>query len=107
MSVSDYKDGLRLLPEHMRGAVTRYIDGGLPHMGGFLRAVMENNLSEAFGRADDINTAAMKNWVVFVHSYAPCGCHGSPERVKDWIERGGLVGKGPPEDEITKLAGEW
>lgn len=97
----EYKGGLHLLPEHMRGGVERYIERGLPHMGSFLRAVMENNLTEAFGRADDANTAAMKNWAIFVYSYAPAGCHGSPERVKDWIERGGLVGRVPVETEVS------
>ena len=90
--MAEYKDGLHLLPEHMRDGVVRYIERGLPHMGSFLRAVMENNLTEAFGRADDVNAAAMKNWAVFVYSYAPSGCHGSPERVSDWIKRGGLLG---------------
>lgn len=91
--MSDYREGLSYLPAHMRDGVTRYIERGLPHMGSFLRAVMENNLTEAFGRADAENTAAMKNWAMFVHSYAPCGCHGSPENVEAWIERGGLQGR--------------
>lgn len=91
--MSEYKDGLHLIPQHMRGGVTRYIDGGLPHMGSFLRAVMENNFLEAFARADEANTECMKGWAHFIYMYAPSDCHGSPEKVKAWIEHGGLAGR--------------
>jgi hypothetical protein len=93
IEMKEYEEGLRLLPEHMRQGVTLYIERGLPYMGDFLRAVMENNLTEAFGRADYINEAHMKDWVNFIYNYAPSQCHGSREKVKAWVERGGLVGR--------------
>lgn len=86
-----YKDGLRLLPDHMHGAVERYIDNGIPP-GSFVRAVMENDLMGAFGRADAINLGAMLDWANFVYNHAPSICHGSPAAVAEWIASGGLVG---------------
>ena len=43
-----------LLPEHIRGAMKRYIEDRL-QPGGFLEAVLSNDLAGAFGRADHIN----------------------------------------------------
>lgn len=81
-----------LIPRHMRGAVERYIMHGIPP-GSFLTAVLSNDLKEAYGRADDENSAAMRGWVQFIYGYTPSPSQGSPEAVRAWIERGGLVGE--------------
>lgn len=88
-----HRDGLELerIPEHMHGGVIRYIEHGI-RPGHFLTALFSNDLMEAFGRADDVNTAAMRNWVLYIYNHVPVGCHGSPERVAEWIKRGGLAG---------------
>lgn len=85
-------EGLHLVPQHMQGGIRRYLLNGIPP-GGFLTAVLENNLMEAFGRADAVNRAAMFGWCQFIYGYAPAGCHGSPAKVSAWIESGGLVGR--------------
>ena len=63
-----------------------YAFDGVP-TGDFLRAVLENDLMEAFGRADDDNTAALRWIVSYVYNELPAPCHGSPENVSMWLER--------------------
>lgn len=76
--------GRHLIPPHMWGAVQRYYLHGIPP-GNFLTAVLSNDLMEAFGRADDENSDAMRQWVQFLYNYAPRGGHGSPENVRAWM----------------------
>lgn len=79
------------LPEHMQASARRYVERGIPG-GSFLNAVVSNDLTGAFARADDINTAAMRDWVMWLHNDAPVGCYGSPEHVRDWVAASGLCG---------------
>lgn len=80
-----------LIPEHMHESIAAYIlEGRRP--GHFLRAVLENNLAEAVGRADGDNRDALAGWVLFLVNYAPGGCWRTPERVVEWIDHEGLKG---------------
>jgi hypothetical protein len=54
-------------------------------VGGFLTAVLENNLTQAFGRADPENLATLYEIVQWVYMEAPAPCWGSPEKVKAWL----------------------
>lgn len=81
-----------LIPAYMHGAVERYVMHGVPP-GSFLTAVLSNDLREAFARADDDNTAAMKGWVRFIYMHVPSNAHGTPEMVDAWCERGGVNGR--------------
>jgi hypothetical protein len=83
-----------MIPEHCRDGVQRYIETGSP-VGGFLQAVFENNLVEAFGRADDINRAHLWDYTMFLYNEAPkhpIPSWGSPQAYKEWLEMGGLAG---------------
>ena len=80
------------LPAHMQDAMRMYIEDGI-EPGGFLSAVLENNLMRAFGRADSINAAHIKDYCAFLYNDVPGNCHGSPDIVTAWINRGGLRGK--------------
>ena len=62
----------------------RYYKHKIP-TGSFLRAVLENNLMEAFARADEINIVGMFEIVKYVYSHLPVCCYGSPEKVKAWL----------------------
>lgn len=79
------------LPEHMQDGMRRYIENGIPP-GSFQRAVLSNDLMQAFRRADDVNVHAMRDYAVFLVSQAPGGCFGSPQHVTDWIAHRGLAG---------------
>jgi hypothetical protein len=73
------------IPERMSFGIKRYIEHGeLP--GDFLVAVLENNLSEAFGRADQENYRNMAAYVSYFYNEAPSPCWGSKEKVAAWVE---------------------
>jgi len=72
------------VPEHTAGALARYIFDGLPP-GGFLTAVLSNNLMEAFGQADNINSAHMKEITSFIYNEIPAACWGSLKKMEEWM----------------------
>ena len=82
---------IALVPEHMRGATSRWILKGIIP-GDFLRSVLSNNLSMAFQRADPVNLLRLGNWITYLDNYTPIECHGSEERVRAWKNKGGLLG---------------
>lgn len=83
----------RRVPERMRGGIIRYIERGIPP-GDFLQAVIRNDLREACQRADDENQSLLFDYVFVLYNYAPVGSWGSPQNYKEWIERGGINGRG-------------
>lgn len=74
------------IPAHMHDPIARYVASGELEPDDFLEAILENNLREAFSRADDDNIGNVGAFLGFFHNYAPSVCWGSPARVKDWIE---------------------
>jgi len=52
--------------------------------GSFLRAVLENNLFEAVGRADSEAAEALRGIVTYVNCQLPGGCWGNKEVVEKW-----------------------
>jgi len=87
IEVIDYKR----LPKHIRGGAKRYIEDGISP-GSFLSAVICNNLTESFARADETNISKMFDIVRFFYNEAPSQCWGSPKEMEDWVEKGGLHG---------------
>jgi hypothetical protein len=73
-----------LLPEHMREGARLYIEQGV-EPGGFMTAVLCNNLVDAFGKADDINTLYMANWVRWFYNECPSNAWGSRDKINNWI----------------------
>ena len=82
MNDFDYVD-VSALPEHMQGAVRRYLNDGIMP-GDFLTAALENNLVRSYGLADEKNLAAMRTWVEWLYMECPGNARGSPERVREW-----------------------
>lgn len=74
----------------MMYSLRRYIEDHAP-VGYFLTRVLENNLSEAVGAADEENLKNLPAFVGYLYNEAPSQCWGSPEKVKAWLE---------PEDEV-------
>jgi hypothetical protein len=73
-----------LLPGHIRKSVKFYLEEGiLP--GSFLRAVICNDLKEAFAQADTVNRERLFDIVTFFYNYMPGNSWGSPEKMKKWI----------------------
>ena len=54
--------------------------------GGFLIAVLENNLMQAMGRADEENRRDIFEIASYVYNDMPSACHGSPEKVRAWLD---------------------
>jgi hypothetical protein len=75
-----------LIPEHIMASIDRYANDKIP-TGGFLRACLENNLSEAIGRADSACQAALKEIVMYIYWEIPSVCWGSKEKVEEWLKR--------------------
>ena len=80
--------------DYMVDGVRRYLEHGI-QPGDFLIALFSNDLKEAFKRADDANTAAMRQWVAFMIWEMPVESQGSPARVEAWMKAGGFAGKIP------------
>jgi hypothetical protein len=69
-----------LCPAHLRESLNAYVLQGR-ETGGFLRAVLENNLMEAIGRADHANLALLPHIVAYVYNNVPTNVYGSKEAV--------------------------
>ena len=84
------------IPQHMQGGIIRYYERGLSP-GHFLTAVIQNNLSEAVGRADEENVQLLKAYVMWFYNQAPTGSWGSVDNYIRWIEQDFNV----PEEEVA------
>ena len=73
-----------VLPLHTQASARSYIEDGLPP-GGFLTAVICNDLAEAFGRADDINRARLSTIIGWFYTEAPSDSWGSREVMNKWL----------------------
>jgi len=87
MAIVDYSK----LPEHMRGAATRYIEHGICP-GSFLTHCLANELVQAFAAADETNLAAMNEIVQWLYSDCPAVARGSKKNVEGWMASGGFDG---------------
>ena len=70
----------------------RYVNQRIPE-GGFMTAILCNDLRDACCRADHINKHRIFNIVDFCWNELPFHCWGSPERVKNWLSRKDENGK--------------
>lgn len=78
-------EALAQLPEHLQEGIRDYIEVGLP-LGGFLQAVVQNDLARAVERADPFTSLQLKEVVKFFLHYAPGTCHGSKQAYEEWIK---------------------
>jgi len=66
----------------LRNLVEYCIRGRSP--GGFLEAVLSNDLRKSFERGDITHINALWAIITWVYNRAPSGAWGSPERVSQW-----------------------
>lgn len=78
----------------MTNGVKRYIQHGVKP-GHFLTALFSNDLVGSLNRADEANTAAMRQWAAFLYWEMPTNAWGSLEKVKAWCKQGGLRREAP------------
>jgi hypothetical protein len=74
------------VPEHTLSSIKAYVQRRMP-VGGFLRAVLTNDLSGAVNRADSQNIQNIPAIVFYLYNYTPSICWGSEENVKNWLYR--------------------
>lgn len=79
--------------------INNYVKKGWPP-GGFVTAVLANDLMEALGRADLENRQAIFEICEYVYNDIPGACHGSPDIVQAWVKRGGLEGIQKEKDNV-------
>jgi len=65
--------------------IRRYADKGIP-TGGFLHAVLSNNLCESFDRADTENRAALHEIIHYIYHNIPADSWGSTAKVEAWLK---------------------
>lgn len=85
------------VPSHTQGALMRYVNDGL-HPGGFLTAVITNDLFGAVSRADEWNQQALPGIVMFMFNAMPAASIGSTENMEYWMRR---VREERAQEEIT------
>lgn len=71
------------IPEHMHGAIVRYIVHGI-NPGDFLTALINNDLKEACACADDINRHHIFDYVKWFYNHAPSVCWGYDNAAAAW-----------------------
>lgn len=80
------------LPGYMLQPLFDYFEKGW-QPGGFLRAVLENDLLEAYGHADATNKNYIGNYISWLYWHVPGrpeGGWGSPAAVNKWLEEARL-----------------
>ena len=82
-----------LYPEYLRDGVKLYIEQGCPP-GGFLTAVIKNDLVGACSRADIECAALLHKIVCWWWNEAPGPCWGSEDRMIAWVAARQAVGLG-------------
>lgn len=83
MNIYEFRE-FHIRPDMME-AIEAYIKKRRPP-GGFLSAVIQNDLSAAMGRADSENLANLQAFVAYFYNEAPADCWGSPAKMKAWLE---------------------
>ena len=74
------------LPQHIRAGFQAYFENHLKP-GGFVMACLGNNLTEAFGYADEINRERMFDIATFLYNEIPSDSWGSPGKVDAWLRK--------------------
>lgn len=75
----------KVVPQHTREALERYFLYGL-EPGGFLTAMLTNNLYGAVGSADHQNIQVIPDIIKWLLTKAPVGSYGSAEAMRSWIK---------------------
>jgi len=80
----------RNVPATTAESLERYVLYGIP-AGGFVTAVLENNLIGAVARADSTNAAHLTSIVIYVYNVLPFKASGSHDSVVNWVSSKGLT----------------
>lgn len=73
------------VPSYMQDGLLDYLEYGIPP-GGFLTAILENDLFQTYARADQINCLTVGAYVSFLYNHADGRSYGSREKVQQWVD---------------------
>ena len=73
------------IPSHMHGGLIRYFEDGI-EPGGFLCALLDNDLMGAAGKADSMNLRSFHAYAMWLYNHAPHGSYGYTGAVRDWLK---------------------
>ena len=74
------------VPGRILDSINRYVDDNVPP-GGFLTAVLSNDLAKAFGAADSASKPALPEIVRYLNNEVPAQCWGSHDKFEAWLNR--------------------
>jgi len=74
----------RIKPDTM-AEIRRYVEHRIPP-GGFVHAVLANDLYRACAKADDVNRELLCDVADYVESHLPMACRGSHAAVEAWLK---------------------
>jgi len=75
-----------MIPQTTLRALDLYVNEGITP-GGFLYAVLTNDLFGAIGKADSANGAAIRDICLYIYNELPGDCWGSRDIVNKWLAR--------------------
>ncbi|MEI7463699.1 MAG: hypothetical protein WCK03_04880 [Candidatus Taylorbacteria bacterium] len=78
-------DGYNLTEQSKESMYNYFVHGLEP--GGFMTAVLSNDLFGAASRADFENRKQLYGYAAWLAAYAPYQSYGSPEIVKGWLSK--------------------
>ena len=73
------------IPESLKNGLELYLEHGI-EPGSFLMACLENDLREAFGRADHLNILCLGDIVCYLWHEIPVVAWGNRETVQAWMK---------------------
>jgi hypothetical protein len=96
----DYHEQIDSTSEAMPSAAVRmelrnHVCNGYP-VGGFTKALLNNNLSGAVFLGDHQSQKAIYTCLMWMFNHMPADCHGSPSKVAEWQSHLGLKGWSGP-----------
>ena len=88
-----FEAGLSLVPSHTHDGLRLYVLAGIKP-GLFCLALLADDITGAFARADIRNAAALETgrWEDFLNRAMPIGSWGDPTAVEEWSNHKGLAG---------------
>jgi hypothetical protein len=74
-----------VMDDEIKESIDAYVFAGRP-TGGFLEAVIDNNLREAIARADERRLHMIPAIVAYFYNECDMRCWGSAGKYKEWLE---------------------
>ncbi len=72
------------IPQNIKHSLDNYVNNKIPP-GGFLYAVLSNDLFIAMQKADEWSRASLFDICSYIYNELPMNCYGSEITVKEWL----------------------